>query len=303
VASLGTANQRRYAARGGDAAAGRVIGPCRWLQCFRPSAAGSRLRRPCGRRSEPRTSGRSASSLSGDEDRKSRDLPSRAPRRRPVGGPHIRRTVVAVVQMQTSCHRQDLLRRPPGLGGLPEGSVRRVAGPSHPDLRWAVRAVVGLPAGSRRRPVRIRSPRDVPPHRAGLTGCSRNRWSPASLHRYPDSQRHGVTTTSAARSSIAGFLRRHRWGSSTPSSVEGQPTRRANHRRAPKCHLDILTDLSSPAVLQVGPTSTAPRAVAHALRVVLPHPHARPRRAIPLLHPRPVDERPDVRPSDHASYV
>lgn len=205
--------------------------------------------------------------------------------------------------MQTSCHRQDLLRRPPGLGGLPEGSVRRVAGPSRPDLRWAVRGVVGLPAGSRRRPVRIRSPLDVPPHRAGLTGCSRNRRLPASLHRYPDSQRHGVTTTSAVRSFIAGVPPATSSRSSTPSSVADQPTRRANHRRAPRCHLDVLTDLSPPAVLQVGPTSTAPRAVTRALRVILPHPHARPRRAFPLLHSRPVDERPDVRPSDHTSYV
>lgn len=65
VASLGTANRRRYAACGGDAAAGRVIGPCRLLQYFRAAVAGSRLRGPCGLRSVPRTSGRSASRPSG----------------------------------------------------------------------------------------------------------------------------------------------------------------------------------------------------------------------------------------------
>jgi hypothetical protein len=67
--------------------------------------------------------------------------------------------------------------------------------------------------------------------------------------------------------------------SSTPSSADDQPTRRANHRRAPKCHLDVLTDLTPPAVLQVGSTSTAPRAVARVRWVVLPHPPTRPRRA------------------------
>jgi len=108
-------------------------------------------------------------------------------------------------------------------------------GTSCPGLRWAVHGVVGLPAGSRRRPARIRSPRDVPPHRAGLTGCSRNRWLPASLHLYPDSLRRDVTIPFAARSSIAGFLRRYRWGrlhhpASLASPPEGPTT--AGHRGA-----------------------------------------------------------------------
>lgn len=69
----------------------------------------------------------------GAENRKSRDLPGRAPQGRPVGGPHTSRTVVAAAPMQTSCHRHVLPRRPPGLGGLPEGNSQRVAGSSRPD--------------------------------------------------------------------------------------------------------------------------------------------------------------------------
>jgi len=235
----------------------------------------------------------------GVEDRKCRDLPGRAPQGRPVGGPHASRTVKAAAPTQTSCHRPYLPRRPPGLGGLPEGSSQRVAGPSRPGLRWAVRAVVGLPAGSRRRPMRIRGPRDVPPLQGRsdmvltqpvVTGLA------APLPGLPTTWHHHHIRSSLVHRRVPPATS---LGSSTPSSVEGQPTRRANPRRAPKCHLDVLTDLTPPAVLQVGSTGTAPRAVARARRVVLPHLPARPRRAFPLLPPRPVDGRPDVRPSDH----
>jgi hypothetical protein len=176
-------------------ARGRVLGPCRALRPagrFRPALLPEAVReglatsaaRPVQRAVRPRQRG----------------PVEWGPPRRPAltggaGNLHTGRTVVAAVPMQTSCHHHARRAVRRASGGLPEGSVRRVAGLAGGDLRGALSTSDGLPAGSRRHPRGFATPRGFPPDQAGMTGCSCDRWSPAALHLYPDPAHRGVTAT------------------------------------------------------------------------------------------------------------
>jgi hypothetical protein len=166
-------------------------------------------REPCGLRSVPRTSGGWASSPRTGRVGTSPPDRLRGARwgtaHRPDGRmPPFRCRRRVIVH---TCHA---VRR--ASGGLPEGSLQRVAGPvrSGPPRGPAHRRGC-LPATTvvtRGFAVRVTSrlTRQVGP------GARRCAWSCATGHLDPDSRRRNVTAASTSRSPPPGFLRRHRRG-------------------------------------------------------------------------------------------